>query len=80
MSMQLRAYEKLSSIRPAVTLPPVDTIKLENVCECEYMSGLLLPYVDGVNLTWGDQWPALEPHTARARIFESMAAVRNAMG
>ena len=80
MAVQMRAYEKLSPIRPKVTLRPVDTVKLEDVedvFEYRYISGLLLPYVDGLSLVWGDKWPELLPHSSRAQVYERMATVRD---
>ena len=73
---QIRAYETLSSISPAITLRPIASIKLEDVYEYPYVSVLLLPYVDGMNMTWGHQWPELRLHSMRAQMFEKMAAVR----
>jgi len=76
VSVQMRAYEKLSWVHPAVTLSPVDTVKLENVCEYQHISGLLLPYIDGLSLVWGYRWPELLDHRTRIRLFEKMAMVR----
>jgi len=73
--VQINAYEALSSVRPAVTLIPVGTIKLENVCEYPYVSGILLPYVDGVNLVWTSKWSEFLPLHTRVRMYKKMATV-----
>ena len=73
--MQITAYEILSWARPAVTLTPVDTIKLENLCGQQYVSGILLPYVDGVKLVWTRSWSDRLPFDTRVRIYEKMAKV-----
>jgi len=73
--VQINAYETLSSIRPAVTLTPVSTIKLENVCEHRYVSGILLPYVDGVKLMWTNNWAELHHLRTRVRMYQKMAMV-----